>query len=191
MTKTQRPRRQKKADRLLYSGATTAEIRTDYATGCFDEEARRMDRLWGVDRLPQLVPQDVADKYARALDALNQAINDADPERTAWAAQNCVRGMRKMSEMAEAAGHAKADQNAYVEVHDDEGAVFAILLDDRFWPAVREARPDLTLVSKREAAIALHFKKHELVREVAKHFPQAEVTAVRAAPAEYKDSIPF
>lgn len=194
---TKRPRRQKKADRALYASATKAEIRTDYAVGCFDEEARRMDAKWGVDRLPQLVPQDVADKYARALDSLNEAIRDADPDKAQQHAANCVRGMRKMDELAEAAGHPKADPNAYIEVADDQGGAFGILLDERFWPAVKKARPDLTLVSKREAAVALQFKKHALVREVENNFPGAEVTAIRAKEMPddfYKrggDEIPF
>jgi len=191
---TRRPRRQKKADTLLHPGASEAAIRCDFATGPFDEEARRMDETWGVDRLPQLVPQDVADKYARALAALNKAIRDEDPERTAWAAQNCVKGMRKMHEIAEKAGHEKATGD--IVEYEHEGWKFGILKDERQWPQAVKKYPHLDIVTLREVAVALDWHKHALVREAKKQFPQSEVVAIREPLGNdfYKeggDEIPF
>jgi len=182
-----RPRRHKKTDRLLHPGATKAEQLVDAAVGRFDEWARYMDRRWGVDRLFQLVPIELAQRYAGALGVLNDAIREIDPQKAAEASANCIRGMQKLDEVATAEGHALA-RGDVIEVADDDGNVFGILLDEREWPAAKQARPDLDLVSPREVAIALHFHKHELVRKAKQEFPGAEVSGVK--PAEPGEKLP-
>ena len=49
---TKRPRRERKADRLMSPDATKAQIECDYAIAPMDRLALEMDRKWGIDRLP-------------------------------------------------------------------------------------------------------------------------------------------
>lgn len=193
MERPPRPRRQYKTDRLLAPEATAQEARCDLAVAPFDRVARDMDLKWGVDRLPGLVPVEMAAKYGAALHALNQSLGACDPDATAAHAANCIRGLNAMDVWAEANGKPKASPN--VLEYDLDGFRFGILPDDGMdWPAVRAARPDLVLFTLREVAMALkayHFD-HDLVVEAKKSFPGAEITAVHArVPANLDDEIPF
>ena len=72
-----KPRRQRSADRVLHRDVTAVQIKCDFALAPFDRMANEMDHKWGIDRLVELVPADVAAKYGSAMAKLNQAINAA------------------------------------------------------------------------------------------------------------------
>jgi hypothetical protein len=187
-----RPRRQKKPDRLLHPDAVEVDIRVDMAVGCFDEVAREMDRKWGIDRLQQVVPVEVADKYGRALAALNEAIRERDPEKTKWNAENCVKGMRKMDEIAEAAGRSKAEPRSFE--YDFDGLHFIVVDDERLWPALREQRGDKVLiVTLREVGVALKALRDPAVAAVKHEFDRSEIVAIRppVTGPDPEDEIPW
>ena len=75
-----RPRRQKKGDRLLDRAASLNEIQCDKAVAVMDRLAIQMDRRWGVDRLPELVSIETAQKYGSALAKLNAALEGNDQQ---------------------------------------------------------------------------------------------------------------
>src|SRR6056300_584252 len=102
--KNQRPKRQKKSDRILHSGQTQNQIMTDYAVAPFDRKAEEMDEKWGIDRLVELVSAETAAKYGSAMAKFNDAIDAGDPSVTAARAQVCIRGMDAMDAEAAAAG---------------------------------------------------------------------------------------
>lgn len=191
---TQRPRRQHKTDRLLHQDVIREEARCDMAVAPFDNAARLMDRKWGVDRLPGLVPVPMAEKYGAALHALNEALGANDPAAVTANAENCIKGLKAMDAAAEAAGADKA--NPAVLEYDLDGFRFGILPGDGMdWPAVKAARPDLRFYSLREVGQALKaYADHVLVHAAKEHFPGAEITAIRPKPDfDWKsgDAIPF
>ncbi len=193
-------RRPRKSDRLLCPDATKVEIECDYACAPLDALALDMDRKWGVDRLPELVSVETAQKYGRAMAHLNECIREADPARTAAAAQNCIKGLHALDAEATAAGHQPATGEYWeYELGADEGQEpfrFAIIRDQHEWPALKAKRPDLEFYTLREVAIALRANmRGPLLAEVKKHFPAAEVTAVKPNPpvdyANGGDEVPF
>lgn len=189
----QRPRRQRKGDRLVTPDATAAQIRCDYALAPFDRLARDMEHKWGIERLPELVPVEMAERYGSAIAKLNAALDADDPAEVAIRAAVCIRGLQAMDAAAEAAEMPKADPTVWE--YEYEGIRFGIMADDKSWQAVKAARPELVLFTMREVAIALKAWKFEQVAEIKKAFPQARIEKITTkAPPDYDnggDPIPF
>ena len=188
-----RPYRQKRHDRILAGMAHPDEIRCDMMTGPLDEATRRMDRKWGVDRLPDLVSVSTAEKWGAALAKLNAAIQSGDTDATKARVEVCLRGLSAMDAEATAAGRQPA--NPQIWEYEYEGLRFGLVQDIDQWPAAQASRPDLQIVGLREAAIALHAMRNSLpvIAEVRKNFPGAEITKItRTANADLGgDEIPF
>lgn len=193
-----RPRREKKGDRLLNPDATRAQIQCDYGVAPLDRVANEYDRKWGIERLPELVSTDTAEKYGFSIGKLNEAITATDPEQTkAWAAV-CIRGLHAMDAEATRLG-AKPASGKYLEYeledeHGGEPFRMGILFDDKEWQTAQDERPDLKFFTLREAAIALRTKMDTgPVAEVKKAFPGAQVVEHRRTPLEeaLNDHIPF
>ena len=181
MTTPQRPRRQRKGDRLLAPGATTREVAVDHAVAPFDRAARDADARWGVDRLPELVSPDTARKYGYSLGRLNEAIDADDPEQAAAWAAVCIRGLAAMAAEAEAAGQAELPPG-YMEIEHD-GRVFAILRDIGQWRQVKKIRPNALIYSMQEVANALAISAEAVATldAVRDNFSAAQVQDVRPA----------
>jgi len=165
---------------------------TDYAVAPFDRKAEEMDEKWGIDRLVELVSAETAAKYGSAMAKFNDAIDAGDPSVTAARAQVCIRGMEAMDAEAAAAGAQRASMDVWeVEV---AGELYGVMRDARSWQAIKAQRPEMTLVSLREVALALKYWRGsiagEFERSVKESFGDgAEVVAVTNRNLE--DEIPF
>jgi hypothetical protein len=181
----QKPRRERKSDRLIHPGATATQIKCDFALAPFDRMANE------IDRLVELVPADVAAKYGSAMAKLNAAIDAQDPDEVATRASVCVRGMQAMDQIASQA-HGEPP-TAQVWVVEADGYTFGLMRDPRAWQRAQEAYPKLELITEREMVLALTMYRRSLAKEMidaAKAaFPGAEVTAIRNM--ELEDDIPF
>jgi len=186
-----KPRRQRSADRVLHRDVTAVQIKCDFALAPFDRMANAMDHKWGIDRLVELVPADVAAKYGSAMAKLNQAIDEQDPDDVAVRASVCIRGMQAMDQIASQA-HGEPP-TAQVWVVEADGYTFGLMRDPRAWQRAQEAYPKLELITEREMVLALTMYRRSLAKEMidaAKAaFPGAEVTAVRNM--ELEDDIPW
>lgn len=185
------PRRQRKGDRLLAPGASKSEIMVDHAIAPFDRAARDMERKWGVERLPELVPPDMAKKFGGAIAHLNACIEQGDPDAVAAAAANCIRGLNAMDAAATAAGHTPPGT---VAEYDLDGFHFGIVADAGDWTAID--RPGMQIFSMREIAIALKAQFGKPVEIVKAEFPGATVTNINPKTRtkierELDDEIPF
>ena len=195
-----RPRRQRKGDRMVCPGAEPHEIRCDFAIAPFDRLATDMARKWGVERLPELVAPATAERYGRAISGLNEAIEKNDPDECIKWAAVCIRGLKAMDAEAEANGAKPADPSIWE--YELDGEKYGIVLDDAAWIAIKNERPELILHPIREAVLALKYWTIAggPVAEVKKHFPSATVTDIRprapstTPPGFYErggDPIPF
>lgn len=188
------PRRQKKGDRLLNPGARKEEIQCDYGVAPLDRVAREYDRKWGIDRLPELVSPETAEKYGYSIARLNEALEATDPEQCkAWAAV-CIRGLHAMDAEAAKAGRLPAS-GKYLE-HEHEGFKFGVLFDGAEWQTAQAERPDLKFYTMQEVAVALKAVNldNPLFAEAKRAFPKAEVTNIKMrTPLEIElgDDIPF
>jgi hypothetical protein len=188
---TKRPRRERKADRLMSPDATKAQIECDYAIAPMDRLALEMDRKWGIDRLPELVTPEMATRYGQAMAHMNECIRLGDPAKCVAAANNCIRGLHAMDAEATKLGKQPAS-GAYTE-YDLDGWKIGILHDDAEWRTAEAARPDLQFFSLREAAIALKTKiDTPPIAAVKAAFPGARVVEHRTPlNTLLNDSIPF
>lgn len=177
MTQQQRPKRQRKADRITQHGATSAAIECDYAIAPMTRIAEQMDRKWGIDRLPELVSTETAHKFGVAMAYLNEGIDAENPQQCADGAANCIRGYEAMDREAAALNRPQV-KGVYWE-YDLGGFKMAIIHDDKEWQPIKVARPDLMLFTVREAALALKaYAEVVPLGEVKAHFPEAKLAKV-------------
>lgn len=188
-----RPRRQRKGDRLLVPGATAAEIQCDYALAPFDRAARQMDETWGVDRLPELVAPETAARYGSAMAKLNAALDADDPNEVAARAGVATRGLAALDAEARRLGHSPLPPETW-PFQDAHGAPCVLIRDTQQWHVAAAAFPGATIYTLREAINALAVYRDGPVAAIKKHFPEAEVTAARPKTeleTELQDEIPF
>lgn len=148
-----KPKRQKKSDRLLYSGISKEEMMSDMAVAPMDRLAEQMDTVWGIDRLPELVTPATAAKYGSAMAKLNAALAANDPAEVQLRAEVVMRGLHAMDAEAKQLGAQPASTEVW-EVELD-GETIGIMRDARGWKAIQAQRPELRLVTLREVAVAL------------------------------------
>lgn len=188
-----KPKRQKKSDRLMYSGISKEEMMTDMAVAPMDRLAEKMDRTWGIDMLPELVSPATAAKYGSAMAKLNAALEANDPAETQLRAEVVMRGLHAMDAEARQMGAQPASTEIWeVELNDQK---IGIMRDGRAWKQIQDQRPDLRLVTLREVAVALEFYNHSVAgkaTEVAKQAfgEQAETTGFKPS-KDLDDEIPF
>jgi len=187
----QKPRRERKSDRIIHPGASATQIKCDYALAPFDKIARDMDHKWGIDRLVELVPTDVAAKYGSAMAKLNAAIDAQDSDEVSIRASVCIRGMQAMDQIASQT-HGEPP-TAQVWVVEADGVSFGLMRDPRAWQRAQEAYPKLELITEREMVLALTMYRCSLSKEMidaAKAaFPGAEVIEIRNK--ELENEVPF
>lgn len=189
-----KPKRQKKSDRLMYSGISKEEMMTDMAVAPMDRLAEQMDRTWGIDMLPELVSPATAAKYGSAMAKLNAALAANDPAETQLRAEVVMRGLHAMDAEAKQLGA----QPASTEVWEVElnGKVVGIMRDARNWKAIKANRPNLELVTLREVAVALAAWQQtvpaEYERAIKASFgDEAEVVGFKPGQQELDDPIPW
>ena len=166
-------------DRLLAPGATPQEIAADYATKPFDLVARQMEARWGIDRLIELQDPAIAQKFGQRIAELNEALNAGNPEEAARISAICIANLRRMDELATAAGHQPMPPEVW-EI-DLDGERVTILRDGNLWPVLRAIRgDDAKFYTLREIAVALRdLKQGGWIDRIKANFPGAEMTAIR------------
>ncbi len=180
--------RQKKGDRLIHPGVSATELRCDYAVAPLDRAAVEMDRKWGIDRLPEFVSPATAEKYGRAIAHLNAMLDAVDPERTAAAAANCIKGLAAMDAEATALGHKPITPDVWF--FGDGPTRFGVIRETCDWRAAEAVAGGVRLYSMQHVANALAAYESALPVIEAGH-------AAKPAPwvsplsAELDDLIPF
>ena len=181
MAKMKRPQRQKLGDRMLVKGAREAEVKIDYAVAPLTKLANELDKFWGYDVLPELVPPEMAEKFGGAVAKLNAAIEAQNVDEVVKWAGVCIRGSKAMHEAALASGAAPASDEAWLIEAD--GKQYALLKDSRAWQRFQDKHPKIEVVTERELILALQWYRKsrigEMMSEVKQHFPKAEVIEFR------------
>jgi len=107
-----------------------------------------------------------------------------------------LRGLKVLDAEAEASGAPQADPD--VIEHRVGDFAFAIIKDDRAWPALKARRPDLLFFTLTECGNALRAYQqavaYPMVAAVKDAFPTATITAIRPPDRDAEldaDCIPF
>lgn len=91
--------------------------------------AKELEEKWGYDRLPGLVPLDMAERFAAAAEKLEAAIESGDTDAIKQRAEVMRRGWLKLDETAEAEGHEPWKQLDVWEGRRPDGKTFLLVKD--------------------------------------------------------------
>ena len=189
--KMKQTKRQKKSDRILHGSQSKDAIMCDYALAPVDRLAIEMDQKWGIDRLPELVDVEMAQKYGSAVAKMNAAVEAGDVEECRKRCEVVMRGLQAMDAEAERTGAQRASTDVW-EVEID-GKLFGVMKDGRSWRTIKKQRPELELLTLREVALAYrYFREHwmgELEKAAKQSFPEAEMIDIKGK--TFDDPIPW
>ena len=189
--KMKQTKRQKKSDRILHGSQAKDAIMCDYALAPVDRMAIQMDEKWGIDRLPELVSVEMAQKYGSAVAKMNAAVEACDVEECRIRCEVVIRGMQAMDAEAERIGAQKASTDVWeVKIN---GKLFGVMKDGRAWKAIKAQRPELELLTLREVGLAYSWFRDnwagELEKAAKQSFPGAELADIKGK--LFDDPIPF
>ena len=146
-----------------------------------DRVAREMERTWGVDTLPTLVPFDLRTRFERALENLNRAIHDNDINAVEQKSRNLIQGWKLLDQAARKQGHQPMDQSQpYAWFHrGPKNQAYAFVRDQK----------DLKRVNRDQASIAWTLDEvchiidwyaeqpgNQVIFHLKKEFPASELT---------------
>lgn len=157
-----------------------------------DKMAADMEAKWGCNRLPRLVPIDLASKFGSAAQKLDEAIREGDHAAILHRAQVLHRGWQALDKAATEAGHSTNPPNTWSATW--EGKPYTIVLDpaDHDAAARHSEHPD-TVVTLPELLLAWSQWQPAAFAEATKAaFPGATVQrSSKSAFADLDDDIPF
>ena len=145
--------------------------------GRLDAVAVAAERRWGVDRLPKLVPADLAIRFRSQAERLDEAVRSNRHEAVAVQAEAMLRAWSALDAAAVKAGWEPLSPNVWEAVLPTTGEVVAIVRDADEAGLIMKDRGGAVWTLE-EIAIAIE-AFGDGVRAAKRAFPGAEVTAVR------------
>lgn len=158
-----------------------------------DTEARRCEGKWGVERLPLLVPPDMAAKFGSAQAKLNVAIEAGDVATVVQRAAIMLRGWQVLDDWASTCVNLDVERDDGVWGYLHSGKPYKVVLErsKAHREASRATDPAL-VVTISELLTNWEARMDGGPVDAAKTvFPGASVTAVRQKSAVLDDEIPF
>ena len=181
---TRRP--QDRVSKIEYDRIQNALVEHDRVVA--DYESR-----WGVDRLPELVSQELRQRFYDQRDKLNQAIDLKDGRDVQHQVTVMCRAYAALERAAVDAGH-KELTGEHWEMPMPDGRVLAVTKTmDEAGKVARDNR-ELVVYSLEELANLLHSRHNETmakVDQVKSLFPGASITEVKPSKELIDDEIPF
>lgn len=152
--------------------------RLHHALAGFDRRMAAAEARWGYERLPALVPADLAERFGSAMTKLDDAIEDGDPETVAKKAAVVMRGIDALEKWCDENGVTPdADPLVIATAHDGRRIGIA---QDIGQAALHTGNVDFPVYSFEEVANIVLSHHTALVDRVKNAFPGAKVTAVRS-----------
>ena len=149
-----------------------------------DNVVLRLERYWGVDRLPRLVSDFLRVKFASQCELWDAAIESGDPERIDNIGGGMIRAWEALDDDARRNGHRERKHTIWTAKHPGTGKVVGIY------------NGDVSLIELRDVADC-GFPLADLVKFIPdilvnalEAFPGAEVGEVRKK-EPFDDEIPF
>lgn len=165
------------------------KARSQIAVEALDEVAHRMERKWGVGRLPRLVSADLAAKFHRQVEKLNAEILEeatagiADVEREAG---RMVNAWMALDAAAEAAG-ADPIKPKRLEARLPDGSLLVVVDGpEGAWSVAHEDRAAVVWSMEEIARVLWQFS---MVNDAKITFPGAKVEQARVDPETVKPKV--
>jgi len=139
-----------------------------------DDTAIKYEAVWGNDRLPKLVPPELAAKWDSQMEKVNQAIINSDLYMMQDLSVGTVRAWEVLDKAARDAGHAPEIKDAWNVVHPDSGRRYRICKN---LPDARGCAEEGVVVYTLEE-VARILEGCQMVNAVKDTFPNANVSKV-------------
>lgn len=159
----------------------------------YDDEVNRLERKWGIDRLPWLVPLELRDRFYEQLDKLNAAIDKC--EGVDHEVEVTLRGCAAI-ERAAIEGGAQPLTGEYIEGRMPDGTVLAITRNGYEAGKVKQDNREMKVFTVDEVGVVLEKwleenKAKTLVDEAKNVFPGAVVESIVKNQLLLDDEVPF
>jgi len=182
-----------KTNKVYYQPSQGALKRQQTALHKYDDEVNRLERKWGIDRLPWLVPVELRDRFYEQLDKLNSAIDAT--EGVEHEVEVTLRGCAAI-ERAAIEGGAEPLTGEYIEGRMPDGTVLAITANGYEAGKVKQDNREMTVYTVDEVGVILEqwLKEKQakaFVDEAKNVFPGAVVESVTKTAKLIDDEIPF
>lgn len=182
-----------KTNKVYYQPNQAAMRRMQQSLHKYDDEVNRLERKWGVDRLPWLVPVELRDRFYEQLDRLNAAIDKT--EGVEHEVEVTLRGCAAI-ERAAIEGGAEPLTGDYIEGRMPDGTVLAITRNGYEAGKVKQDNREMTVYTVDEVGVILEQwlkekKAKAFVDEAKSVFPGAVVESVTKTAKLIDDEIPF
>ena len=182
-----------KTDKVYYQPSQGALKRQQAALHKYDDEVNRLERKWGIDRLPWLVPVELRDRFYEQLDKLNAAIDKTDGVE--HEVEVTLRGCAAI-ERAAIEGGAEPLTGEYIEGRMPDGTVLAITANGYEAGKVKQDNREMTVYTVDEVGVILEqwLKEKQakaFVDEAKNVFAGAVVESVTKTAKLIDDEIPF
>lgn len=171
-------------------------ITVDHIVARFDQAVAAMDRKWGVDRLPGLLPIDppphvpadrrddwraIPGRYGRAVEELHRAIAADDPAAAETWTARAVQMLGVMDRQCDLAGVTRPSVAVHLVTLD--GTEYAIVPEAADEAEAMRMHPGATVLTAMQCAIAVERARGGLgmIGECKRLFPDAEPTFAAAS----------
>ena len=158
----------------------------------FDKAATEYENRWGVDRLGELAPPDLRERFYQQVHRMNEAISAVDHREVAHQVGVTIRGYAALEKAALDAGNKPLEAKCWQAAMPD-GRVLCIAPDHHEAGAVARERKgeDVLVYSVEEIANVLATNEAAKAVDIVKAaFPGATVTATRKSEV-FDDDLPF
>ena len=182
-----------KTDKVYYQPSQAAMRRQQQSLHKYDDEVNRLERKWGIDRLPWLVPIELRDRFYEQLDKLNAAIDKC--EGVDHEVEVTLRGCAAI-ERAAIEGGAQPLTGEYIEGRMPDGTVLAITRNGYEAGKVKQDNREMKVFTVDEVGVILEKwleenKAKTLVDEAKNVFPGAVVESIVKNQLLLDDEVPF
>lgn len=182
-----------KTDKVYYQPSQAAMRRQQQSLHKYDDEVNRLERKWGIDRLPWLVPLELRDRFYEQLDKLNAAIDKC--EGVDHEVEVTLRGCAAI-ERAAIEGGAQPLTGEYIEGRMPDGTVLAITANGYEAGKVKQDNREMKVFTVDEVGVILEKwleenKAKTLVDEAKNVFPGAVVESIVKNKLLLDDEVPF
>ena len=182
-----------KTDKVYYQPSQAAMRRQQQSLHKYDDEVNRLERKWGIDRLPWLVPLELRDRFYEQLDKLNAAIDKC--EGVDHEVEVTLRGCAAI-ERAAIEGGAQPLTGEYIEGRMPDGTVLAITANGYEAGKVKQDNREMKVFTVDEVGVILkkwleENKAKTLVDEAKNVFPGAVVESIVKNQLLLDDEVPF
>ena len=182
-----------KTDKVYYQPSQAAMRRQQQSLHKYDDEVNRLERKWGIDRLPWLVPLELRDRFYEQLDKLNAAIDKC--EGVDHEVEVTLRGCAAI-ERAAIEGGAEPLTGEYIEGRMPDGTVLAITANGYEAGKVKQDNREMKVFTVDEVGVILEKwleenKAKTLVDEAKNVFPGAVVESIVKNQLLLDDEVPF